>query len=160
MLHQIEGDLLAGDDNFAVVVSRFNELITQRLLEGALDTLRRHGSDDDHLTVVRVPGSFEIPQMADRLAKSGNYAAVICLGAVIQGETTHHEYINQQMAAGISQAGVSSGVPVTFGVLTCQSTQQAQDRAGGKAGNKGAEAALAAIEMVNVLKRLEDDGDS
>ncbi len=160
MPHQIEGDLLAGDNNFAVVVSRFNELITQRLLEGALDTLRRHGSDDDHLTVVRVPGSFEIPLMADRLAKSGKYAAVICLGAVIQGDTTHHEYINQQVAAGIGQAGVSSGVPVIFGVLTCQSMQQALDRAGGKAGNKGAEAALAAIEMVNLLKRLEDDGDS
>ena len=160
MPHQIEGDLLAGDNNFAVVVARFNELITQRLLEGALDTLRRHGSDDDHLTVVRVPGSFEIPLMADRLAKIGKYAAVICLGAVIQGDTTHHEHINQQVAAGIGQAGVSSGVPVIFGVLTCQSMQQALDRAGGKAGNKGAEAALAAIEMVNLLKRLEDDSGS
>ena len=155
MAEFIQGDLLAGDGRFAIVVSRFNELITQRLLDGALDTLRRHGAADERITVVSVPGSFEIPLVADRLAKSGRYAAVICLGAVIQGETTHHEYINQQAAAGIMQAGRESRVPVVFGVLTCQTLQQALDRAGGKVGNKGVEAALAAIEMVSLLKKLD-----
>jgi 6,7-dimethyl-8-ribityllumazine synthase len=106
------------------------------------------------LTVVWVPGSFELPLVADRLAKSRKYAAVCCLGAVIQGQTSHHEYINHQMAAGIMHAGLETGVPVLFGVLTCSSMEQALDRAGGKAGNKGTETALAAIEMVNVLKQL------
>lgn len=151
----IEGQLLAGDERYAIVVSRFNDLITDRLLEGALDTFRRHGANDDRITVVRVPGSFEIPLVADQLAKSAQFAAVCCLGAVIQGETTHHEYINHQMAAGIMKAGLDSGIPVTFGVLTCSSMEQALDRAGGKAGNKGHEAALAAIEMVSVLKQLK-----
>ena len=128
--------------------------MTRRLLEGALDTFRRHGVQDDHLTVVWVPGSFELPLVADRLATVRKFAAVCCLGAVIQGETSHHEYINHQMAAGIMRAGLESGFPVLFGVLTCASMEQALDRAGGKAGNKGTEAALAAIEMVNVLKQL------
>lgn len=150
----IEGKLIAGDERYAIVVSRFNDLVTRRLLEGALDTFRRHGVNDDHLTVVWVPGSFELPQVADKLAKSKQYAAVCCLGAVIQGETSHHEYINHQMAGGIMRAGLESGIPVLFGVLTCASMEQALDRAGGKAGNKGIEAALAAIEMVNVLKQL------
>ncbi len=154
MVNEIEGNLLAGDEKFAIVVSRFNDLITRRLLEGALDTLRRHGVSDENLTVVWVPGSFEIPLVADRLAKSGEYKAVCCLGAVIQGETSHHEYINQQVAHGIMEAGLTSGIPVVFGVLTCESMQQALDRAGGKAGNKGSEVALAAIETVNVLKKL------
>ena len=150
----IEGKLIAGDERYAIVVARFNDLITRRLLEGALDTFRRHGVKDDYLTVVWVPGSFELPQVADKLAKSKQYAAVCCLGAVIQGETSHHEYINHQMAGGIMRAGLESGIPVLFGVLTCASMEQALDRAGGKAGNKGTEAALAAIEMVNVLKQL------
>jgi 6,7-dimethyl-8-ribityllumazine synthase len=150
----IEGKLLAGDERYAVVVSRFNDLVTRRLLEGALDTFCRHGVKGDNLTVVWVPGSFELPLVADKLAKAGQYAAVCCLGAVIQGETTHHEYINHQMAGGIMRAGLESGIPVLFGVLTCASMEQALDRAGGKAGNKGTEAALAAIEMVNVMKQL------
>ena len=150
----IEGKLIAGDEAYAIVVARFNDLVTKRLLEGALDTFRRHGAKDDKLTVVWVPGSFELPLIADRLAKSKKYAAVCCLGAVIQGETSHHEYINQQMAAGILRAGLETGVPVLFGVLTCSSMEQALDRAGGKAGNKGSETALAAIEMVNVLKQV------
>jgi 6,7-dimethyl-8-ribityllumazine synthase len=150
----IEGKLLAGDERYAIVVSRFNDLVTRRLLEGALDIFRRHGVKDDRLTVVWVPGSFELPFVADKLAKSKQYAAVCCLGAVIQGETSHHEYINHQMAAGIMRAGLDGGIPVLFGVLTCASMEQALDRAGGKAGNKGTEAALAAIEMVNVLKQL------
>ncbi len=155
MVTSIEGNLLAGDEVYAIVVSRFNQLVTRQLLDGALDTLRRHGVDDDCVSVVWVPGSFEIPLAASRLANSGKYAAVCCLGAVIQGATSHHEYINQQVAAGIMRAGRESGVPVTFGVLTCQSLDQALDRAGGKAGNKGSEAVLAAIEMVNVLKQLD-----
>lgn len=150
----IEGQLIAGDEQYAIVVARFNDLVTRRLLDGALDTFRRHGAKDANITVVWVPGSFELPLAADRLARSNKFAAVCCLGAVIQGETTHHEYINHQMAGGIMRSGVESGVPVLFGVLTCSSMDQALDRAGGKAGNKGCEAALAAIEMVNVLKQL------
>lgn len=150
----IEGRLLAGNERFAIVVARFNDLVTRRLLDGALDTLRRHGADEANVTVVWVPGSFEIPLAADTLAKSGRYAAVVCLGAVIQGQTTHHEYINHQVAAGIMRTSQETGIPVTFGVLTCQTMEQALDRAGGKAGNKGCEAALAAIEMVDVLHKL------
>lgn len=154
----IEGHLLANDLPVAIVVARFNDLITRRLLEGAVDTLKRHGVADEQLTVVHVPGSFELPLIAQRLAQSGKFQAVICLGAVIQGETTHHEYINHQMAAGILQAGLQSGIPVSFGVLTCPTMDQAIDRAGGKAGNKGVEAALAAIEMVDVLRKLAAAG--
>jgi len=150
----IEGKLAAGDENYAIVVAKFNHLVTKRLLDGALDAFRRHGATDEKLTIVWVPGSFELPLVADRLARSRKFAAVCCLGAVVQGETSHHEYINQQMAAGLMRAGVESGVPVLFGVLTCASMEQALDRAGGKVGNKGADAALAAIEMVNVLKQL------
>lgn len=150
----IEGQLLAGTERFAIVVSRFNDLVTRRLLEGALETLRRHGARDEQVTVVWVPGSFELPLIADRLAKAKQHAAILCLGAVIQGQTTHHEYINHQVAAGILKASLDSGIPVLFGVLTCESMEQALDRAGGKVGNKGHEAALAAIEMVNVLKQL------
>lgn len=154
MTTSIEGNLLAPDAEVAIIVSRFNDLVTRRLLDGALDTFRRHGLAEERITVVWVPGSFEIPVVAQRLAGSGQYAAVVCLGAVIQGETTHHEYINHQVAAGIMQASLESGVPITFGVLTCQTMDQALDRAGGKAGNKGCEAALAAIETLNVLRQL------
>lgn len=154
----LEGSLLAGDDRAAIVVSRFNSLVTERLLAGAIDTLRRHGMADDRVTVVHVPGSFELPLVANRLANSGQFTMVVCLGAVIQGETTHHEYINRQVAAGILQASLSSGIPVTFGVLTCQSMEQALDRAGGKAGNKGHEATLAAIETSNVLRAMKAQG--
>jgi 6,7-dimethyl-8-ribityllumazine synthase len=150
-----EGQLLAGSGRYAIVVSRFNDLVTRRLLEGALDTIRRHGGNVDHVDVAWVPGSFELPLAASRLARSGRYVAVICLGAVIQGETTHHEYINHQVAAGLQQTMLAAGVSVTFGVLTCGSLEQALERAGGKAGNKGCEATLAAIEMVNLLPQLD-----
>ena len=150
----ISGSLLAGSESYAIVVSRFNELVTSRLLAGAQDTLLRHGAKPDQIAVVWVPGSFEIPLAADELARTGKYAAIICLGAVIQGETTHHDYINHQVAAGIAQLNQQYKLPVTFGVLTCQSMEQALDRAGGKVGNKGQEATLAAIEMVNVLKSI------
>ena len=154
----LEGSLLTGDDRAAIVVSRFNDLVTERLLTGAVDALHRHGLADDRITVVRVPGSFELPLAAQRLTQSGQFTMVVCLGAVIQGETTHHEYINHQMAAGILQASLTSGIPVTFGVLTCQSLEQALDRAGGKAGNKGVEATLAAIEMANLLRTMKAQG--
>lgn len=158
MPNHIEGNLILSDESIAIVVARFNDLITTRLLEGALDTLRRHGASDERITVVHVPGSFEIPLAAEKLATSGKFDAVICLGAVIQGQTTHHEYINHQVAAGLTQASQASGIPVTFGVLTCPNMEQAIDRAGGKAGNKGNEAALAAIEMISVLKQLRELG--
>src|SRR5262245_46394557 len=120
MPNVVEGSLLAGNNvRIAIVVSRFNELVTERLLSGSIDTLRRHGLSEDKITVVKVPGAFEIPLPAKRLADSGQFAAVICLGAVIQGETSHHEYINHPMASAIMQSSLSSGIPVTFGVLTC-----------------------------------------
>ena len=153
----IEGDLLVRDASFAIVVSRWNELITRRLLEGALETFRRHGGSEENITVLWVPGSFELPLVADQLAKSGKYQAVCCLGAVIQGSTMHHDYINHQVAAGIMRSSQESGVPVLFGVLTCETMEQAMDRAGGKVGNKGGEAALAAIEMVNLLQSIDQN---
>lgn len=160
MPQTLSGRLIAGDESYALVVARFNDLVTQRLLEGALDTLRRHGAKDENLTVAWVPGSFEIPLAAEKLAQSRRFAAIICLGAVIQGQTTHHEYINNQVAAGIMQLNHQYGIPVTFGVLTCQSMEQALDRAGGKAGNKGHEAALAAIEMVQLLKEISPSAEA
>ena len=151
---ELHGQLNAAGSSFAIVVSRFNDLITKRLLEGAIDTIVRHGGDAGRITIAWVPGSFEIPLTASKLAKSGKHAAVICLGAVIQGSTTHHEYINSQVAAGIMGITRESGVPVTFGVITCESMEQALDRAGGKVGNKGHEATLAAIEMIDLLKKI------
>ncbi|MCA9011607.1 MAG: 6,7-dimethyl-8-ribityllumazine synthase [Planctomycetaceae bacterium] len=151
---ELYGQLTAADASFGIVVSRFNDLITKRLLEGAIDTVVRHGGDADRITIAWVPGSFEIPLAAAKLARSGRFSAVICLGAVIQGSTTHHEYINSQVASGIMSITRETGIPVTFGVITCESMEQALDRAGGKVGNKGHEATLAAIEMVNLLKKI------
>jgi 6,7-dimethyl-8-ribityllumazine synthase len=151
---ELYGQLTAADASFGIVVSRFNDLITKRLLEGAVDTVVRHGGDANRITIAWVPGSFEIPLAAAKLARSGKFSAVICLGAVIQGSTTHHEYINSQVASGIMSITRETGIPVTFGVITCESMEQALDRAGGKVGNKGHEATLAAIEMVNLLKKI------
>lgn len=142
-------------DRFAIIVSRYNQDITQRLLEGAQETFRRHEFPAPQIRVDWVPGAFELPLAALTLAKSGEYAGVVCLGAVIQGETTHHDYINHQVAAGIMQAGLTTGVPVAFGVLTCQTWELAMDRAGGKSGNKGVEAATAALEMAHWLRLRE-----
>lgn len=158
MTTRIEGKLTLSDESIAIVVSRFNDLVTNRLLDGALSTIRRHGGSEDRVTIVRVPGSFEIPLVADKLAHSGKFNAVVCLGAVIQGQTTHHEYINQQVAAGLMKASQSSGIPVTFGILTCETMEQALDRSGGKVGNKGDEATLAAIETLSALSQLRDSG--
>jgi 6,7-dimethyl-8-ribityllumazine synthase len=155
MANIIQGQLTASGERFAIVVARFNDLITERLTSGAIDTIIRLGGDDDAIDVFKVPGAFEIPLTASRLATSGRYSAVICLGAVIQGSTSHHEYINSQVAGGLMSAMQSSGIPVTFGVLTCESMEQALNRAGGKVGNKGEEAAAAAIELVSLLKKID-----
>jgi 6,7-dimethyl-8-ribityllumazine synthase len=145
--------LAQSTDRFAIVVSRFNELVTSKLMEGAVSTLTRHGADDAKITVAWAPGSYELPLACETFAASGEYEAVIALGAVIQGQTTHHDYINHATAQGLMQASQRTGVPILFGVLTCEDLDQALNRAGGKAGNKGTEAALAAIEMVNLLRK-------
>jgi 6,7-dimethyl-8-ribityllumazine synthase len=159
MPHVFRGTLTAPADRVAVVVSRFNESITGKLLAGALDALREHDVDDQMVDVAWVPGAFEIPLVADRLARTGKYAAVICLGAVIKGETTHDQYINQAVSVGLAEIGVRSGVPVLFGVLTCDTLEQAIHRSGGNVGNKGAECALAALEMASLLEMLEQKAE-
>lgn len=154
MPHIIEGNLEAAGFKFALVVSRFNSFICDRLVEGAIDTLLRHGAVDENLTHVKVPGAFEIPLVAQKLARSGQYDALICLGAVIRGGTPHFEYISAEVSKGIASVSLESGVPVSFGVLTTDSVEQAIERAGTKAGNKGSEAAMGAIEMVNLCRAL------
>lgn len=154
MIKEIKGQLEAGKAKYAIVVSRFNEFITSKLLSGAIDSLQRHGADDDQITVVWVPGSVEIPLAAKKLASSGKYNAVICLGAVIRGQTGHFEYVCQQVSRGIGQINYDTGVPAVFGVLTCETIEQAIERAGTKQGNTGANAALSAIEMTNLLGQI------
>ena len=154
MANVYQGRLVAGKHRFGVVVSRFNEFISSRLLAGCLDALQRHGADPDAVDVAWTPGSFEIPVVAKRMAESGRYAAVICLGAVIRGSTPHFDYIAAEVAKGIAQAGMASGVPTIFGVITTDTLEQAIERAGTKAGNKGADAATSAIEMANLLDLL------
>ena len=150
-----EGKLVAPPAaRFAVVVSRFNEFVTSKLLGGALDAFARHGVEDKNVEVAWSPGSFEIPLLAKKLAGSGRYAAVVCLGAVIRGGTDHYQYIAAEVSKGVAAAGLNTGVPVIFGVLTCDTVEQAIERAGTKAGNKGADAAVAAIEMANLLDQL------
>lgn len=153
----IEGKLDAGHYRFGIVVSRFNSFICDRLLEGAIDTLTRHGAADEQLTVVKVPGAFEIPLMAKRMAASGQYDALLCIGAVIRGGTPHFEYVSSEVTKGIALVSLDSGLPVSFGVLTVDSVEQAIERAGTKAGNKGSEAAMSALEMVNLLGAFSAD---
>lgn len=155
MVRELSGNLVAGPQRFAVVVTRFNEFITSRLAAGAIDTLRRHGCAENHITLVHVPGSFEIPLAALKLAQSGRYAAIICLGCVLRGETPHFDYVCSQAAKGVAQVGLQTGVPAIFGVITADTLEQAIHRAGAKSGNKGAEAAAAAIEMANLLPQLD-----
>ncbi len=150
----IEGALKGDGKKIAIVVSRFNEFVTTRLLDGAVDGLTRTGVADDDITVVRVPGAFEIPLAAKRLATSGTYQAVVCLGAVIRGETPHFEYISAEAARGIAQASLESNVPVIFGVITTETVEQAMERSGTKDGNRGFEAALAAVEMASLNDEL------
>ena len=147
----IEGNLQAKGFRFGLIVSRFNSFICDRLLEGAIDTLVRHGADEKQLTVVRVPGAFEIPLAAKKMATSDKYDALICLGAVIRGGTPHFEYVSSEVTKGVASVSLDSGLPVAFGVLTTDSVEQAIERAGTKAGNKGVEAAMSAIEMVNLM---------
>ena len=153
----IEGHLTAQGMRFAIVVARFNSFITEKLLEGAQDAIRRHGGDADASTIVYVPGAFEIAGVARRLAESGKYDGVICLGAVIRGGTDHYEYVAGEASKGIAAAAFASATPVIFGVLTVESIEQAIERAGTKMGNKGAEAACAAIEMANLRRALDKE---
>lgn len=150
----LEGKLDATGLRFGIVVSRFNSFIGERLLEGALDAIVRHGGADGDITVARVPGAFEIPLTAKKLAESGKYDALICLGAVIRGATPHFDYVAAEVSKGIASVSLEAGVPVAFGVLTTDSIEQAIERAGTKAGNKGFEAAVTAIETANLLKGL------
>lgn len=149
----VEGDLNARGMRFAVVVSRWNSFITERLLQGALDALRRSGCHEEDITVTRVPGAFEIPSQARTLAETGKYDAIVTLGCLIRGETTHYEHISTEVTRGIGQSAQETGVPHTYGVLTCENLEQALDRAGLKAGNKGFEAAISAVEMVSLQRQ-------
>jgi len=149
-----EGNFAPPSGRFALVAARFNHFIVEHLVGGATDALKRHGVAKDAVDLVWVPGSFEIPLVAQRLAQSGRYVAVICLGCVIRGDTDHYDHVAGAAASGIATAALNCGVPVIFGVLTCETLEQAINRAGGKAGNKGFEAAVTAIEMVNLLKKL------
>ena len=154
-----EGDFSPPSGRFAIVAARFNAPVTEALLAGCRDAFVRHGVADDRLEVAWVPGSFEIPQVAARLAATGRYAAVVCLGCVIRGETGHYDHVAGQAASGLLQAGLATGVPVIFGILTTETVDQALKRAGLKAGNKGAEAAMSAIEMANLLARIAPAAD-
>jgi 6,7-dimethyl-8-ribityllumazine synthase len=150
----LEGQLDASGGRFCLIVARFNSFITERLLEGAMDCLVRHGATPADLTVVRVPGGFEIPLATRQAAKSGRFDAILCLGAVIRGATPHFDYVAAEVSKGIAHVSLETGLPIGFGVLTTETLEQAIERAGSKAGNKGWETALAVIEMVNVLKKL------
>jgi len=154
MTHELHGQLSVDGQRFAIVVSRINEFITSKLLAGAVDSLKRHGCAEDAITCVHVPGAFELPFVAKKLAESGLYDAVICLGCVIRGQTPHFEYIAGQVARGIAEVGLATGVPTTFGVITADTLEQAVERAGAKSGNKGVDAALSAIELTNLLRQL------
>ena len=149
-----EGNLQAKGKKFGIVLSRFNSFIAERLLEGAMDALVRSGASDKDIEVARVPGAYEIPLIAQKMARSKRYDAVICLGAVIRGATPHFDYVAGEVAKGVAQVSLESGIPVLFGVLTTDTIEQAIERAGSKAGNKGAECAIAAIEMVNLLGEM------
>jgi 6,7-dimethyl-8-ribityllumazine synthase len=151
----IEGEISGKGIRFAIVVSRFNDFVSQRLLDGALDALKRHGASDDQIDVVKVPGAFEIPAMAKRLSSDSQFDCVICLGAVIRGATPHFEYISSQVARGIASVALESRIPIAFGVITCDTLEQAIERAGAKSGNKGWDAAMSAMEMVNLFKALK-----
>jgi 6,7-dimethyl-8-ribityllumazine synthase len=154
MVKYIEGDLQAAGKKFGIIVSRFNSFIAERLLEGALDMLQRSGAAGDDIEVARVPGAFEIPLMAQKMVKSGRYDAVICLGAVIRGATSHYELVSNEAAKGIAQVSLEHEIPLVFGVITTDTIEQAIERAGSKAGNKGSEAASVAIEMVNIFQNF------
>lgn len=152
----IEGNLILSNERVAIVSARFNEFIVSKLHAGSKDCLKRHGLNSENITEVWVPGAFELPLVAKKLANSGKYDAVICLGCVIRGATSHYDYVCNEAAKGITQAGLESGIPVMFGVLTTESIEQAVERAGTKAGNKGWEVTLGAIEMINLMKKINE----
>ncbi len=153
-MRQIEGKVVAEGLKFGIVASRFNELITKKLLEGALDSFVRHGASEDDIDIAWVPGAFEIPLVAAKMASSGRYDAVLALGAVIRGATSHYDVVCAEVSKGVAQVGLKTGVPTIFGVLTTDTIEQAIERAGTKAGNKGATSAMSAIEMANLVKQL------
>ena len=155
MVKVIEGNLIAKGKKFGIVASRFNDFMTKELISGCSDTLVRHGASDADLTLAWVPGAFEIPAVAQKLAKSKNFDAIICLGTVIRGATPHFDYIASEVAKGISKASQDSGIPVIFGIITADTIEQAVERSGTKDGNKGRDAALSAIEMVNLLEKIK-----
>jgi 6,7-dimethyl-8-ribityllumazine synthase len=156
MIEEIQGRLAAGKGKYAIVVSRFNDFITSKLLEGAIDCLRRHGAADDQIQVAWVPGACEITIVAKKLAQSGRFVAVLCLGAVIRGQTGHYDAVCQQVVRGVGQINYDTGVPAVFGVLTCDTLEQAIERAGTKMGNAGADAAMTAMEMAHVMEQIEN----
>lgn len=160
MSKSYEGSLVAEGLRFGIVASRFNDLIVRRLVSGALDTLARHGAKEEQVETAWVPGSFEVPLVAQRLAESGRYDAVICLAAIIRGATPHFEYVASEAAKGIAQVSQRTGVPVIYGVVTADTIEQAVERAGTKAGNRGADAARSAIEMANLMRELPKKGKS
>jgi 6,7-dimethyl-8-ribityllumazine synthase len=147
--------MLVRDLRFAILAARFNDLVVEPLLRGALDALRRHGATDKQIDIVRVPGAYDMPVAARKLAASRRYDALIALGAVVRGQTPHFDYVAGECSSGLARIALESGVPIAFGVLTTDTMEQAMDRAGGKAGNKGADAALTAVEMANLLRRLD-----
>ncbi|MDD5692210.1 MAG: 6,7-dimethyl-8-ribityllumazine synthase [Candidatus Omnitrophica bacterium] len=155
MTKVIEGNLLAKGKSFGLVASRFNDFMTKELVNGCIDTLIRHGADDKEITVAWVPGAFELPLAAQKMARSKSYDAVICLGTVIRGATPHFDYIASEAAKGVAKVSLDSGVPVVFGIITADSIEQAVERAGSKDGNKGRDAAVSAIEMANLLGQLK-----
>lgn len=153
-MHKIEGNLIANGMKFGIVAARFNEFIVSKLIGGAEDALLRHGAKEDDITLAWVPGAFEIPTAAKQMAQSGKYDAVICLGAVIRGATSHYDYVCNEVSKGIAHVSLETGIPVMFGVVTTENIEQAVERAGTKAGNKGYDAAVSAIEMVDLMKKL------
>jgi 6,7-dimethyl-8-ribityllumazine synthase len=155
MVRTIEGNLIAKGKKFGIIASRFNDFITKELVSGCLDMLTRHGVNNEDLSITWVPGAFEVPLLAQRLAKSKSYDALICLGTVIRGSTPHFEYIASEVAKGIAKVSLDTGLPVIFGIITADTIEQAVERAGTKEGNKGRDAALSAIEMVNLLTQLK-----
>lgn len=153
-MNTYEGQLVAGNEKFCIIISRFNDFIGSKLLSGAIDELKRHGVSDENIDIVKVPGAFEIPLAAMKFAKTKKYNAIITLGAIIRGATTHYEHVSAELSKGIAQVSLQTEIPVIFGVLTTENIEQAIERAGTKAGNKGADAAKAAIEMANLLKLI------
>lgn len=153
-IHVLEGNVIGQGMKIGIVAARFNEFIVSKLLSGAVDGLVRHGVEEDDITAAWVPGAFEIPLMAEKMAQSGKYDAIICVGAVIRGSTSHYDYVCNEVSKGIAQVGLKSGIPVLFGVVTTENIEQAIERAGTKAGNKGYDCALSAIEMVNLMRQM------